>query len=90
MNYFGAGVYLLDYYYAHVVVSGNVCFPYCSEVFQEGNCFLKKVKSVVRLSWEEIERISVFQDFNEVFFLTLKIFLSFSRTPNNINDCESS
>ena len=50
MNYFGAGVYLLDYYYAHVVVSRNVCFPYCSEVFQEGNCFLKKAKSVVRLS----------------------------------------
>jgi len=37
---FGASAYLLDYYYTHVVVSKTV-FSFCSDVFQEGNCFFQ-------------------------------------------------
>jgi len=39
---FGASAYLRDYYYAHAIVSRTVCFPSCSDVFQDGSCFLLK------------------------------------------------
>jgi len=33
--------YLLDYFYARAVIYRTLYFPSCSDVFQEGNCFLK-------------------------------------------------
>ena len=46
LNCLDDSAYLLNYYHAHVVVSRTVCFPPCSDVFQEGNCFSNKAKSL--------------------------------------------
>ena len=58
----GPSAYLLDCYY--VVVSRTVV-PVCSDIFQGSN------KRFV-LSWDYIERMSVFQNINEVLFFSLK------------------
>jgi len=51
---FGACAYLLDYYYAHVVVSRIVCFPSCLDLFQEGSCFCKRMQQALCVCLDEI------------------------------------
>ena len=64
---FGASVYLLDYYYSIVVVSRNVCFTFCSVVFQEGNKRCAFVCLEMRLSV-----FLYFRTITKCFFLNIK------------------
>ena len=77
-SHFGAGLFLLICLItiAHTSMSLEIfleklCFSSCLDVFQEDKfCFLKETTTIVRLSWDGIERTSVFMTLGS-FFLNI-------------------